>query len=103
MNFRTGKPFTEPDASVPVANSEINYFLPNSSRIGSYFRLDLSAKYTFKIADKVNGEIGTSVWNILDTDNIINIYYQLNSLEEVERIEQKALGVVPNINMRINF
>lgn len=103
LNSRTGKPFTEPDQPIQIVNQEINYGLPNSSRIDGYLRLDLSVKYNFKLGDKMNGQFGASVWNVLNKENILNAYYQINELNEVEQIQQKSLGITPNFNFRINF
>jgi len=103
LNFRTGKPFTKPDQEIQVLNREINYGLPNSSRIENYLRMDVSSKYTFKLREGVLAQVGLSVWNVLNRENIINTYFQLNQLGEVEQIEQKSLGLTPNFNFRITF
>ncbi|MEP1093470.1 MAG: TonB-dependent receptor plug domain-containing protein [Cyclobacteriaceae bacterium] len=103
LNFRTGKPFTKPDQEIQVLNREINYGLPNSSRIENYFRIDLSSKYNFKLRDGVLAQVGISVWNVLNRENIINTYFQLDQLGEVEQIEQRSLGLTPNFNFRITF
>lgn len=103
LNFRSGKPFTKPDQETQVLNREINYGLPNSSRIDNYFRMDLSSKYTFKLRDGAVAQVGISVWNLLNRENTINTYFQLDQFGEVEQIEQKSLGLTPNFNFRITF
>jgi len=103
LNFRTGKPFTKPDQDIQIADREINYDLPNSARIDSYVRVDLSVKYNFKLSDKTTAQFGASVWNVMNKENIVNVYYQLDPLGQVEEIQQRSLGITPNLNFRINF
>ena len=100
MNWRTGKPLTLPTS---ISDGEIIYEEPNSSRLDDYLRVDLSAKYLFKISQRVNGEIGASIWNLLDNKNIINVYFQLDENNNLETIQQYALGLTPNFMFRINF
>ncbi len=72
-------------------------------KLGHFARLDLSAKYNFTLSKKTKGLVGLSVWNVLKKKNIVNVYYQINDAEEIIRIDQEALGIVPNINFRIFF
>jgi hypothetical protein len=102
FNYRTGKPYTKPSEDNIVNIYEINYEEPNSSRLDNYIRLDISAKYNFNIRN-VKGELGVSVWNILNRENDINIFYQRNDDYEIEEITQHALEITPNINLRLNF
>lgn len=102
FNYRTGKPYTKPLDENTGNLNEIAYEEPNSSRLDDYIRLDLSAKYNFNFK-QVKGEFGMSVWNILNHDNIINIYYQKNDNNEIEKITQKALKITPNVNLRLRF
>ena len=103
LNFRTGKPFTRPNENTQIVDQRINYSFPNGSRIDNYFRVDLSVKYNFKLGDKMKAQFGASVWNILNRDNIVNVYYQIDQQDQVEQVQQKSLGITPNINFRINF
>ena len=100
VNWRTGKPIT---MSSGIINGEIIYHAPNSSRLDDYLRVDLSAKYLFKISNRVGGEIGASIWNLLDNQNIINTYFQVDTKGNLETIQQYALGFTPNIMFRISF
>ncbi|MCK5368539.1 MAG: TonB-dependent receptor plug domain-containing protein, partial [Cyclobacteriaceae bacterium] len=52
INWRTGKPVTLP---AEISDGEIIYEKPNSSRLDDYLRVDLSAKYLFKISERVQG------------------------------------------------
>ncbi|MBN4070810.1 TonB-dependent receptor, partial [Olleya sp. AH-315-F22] len=78
VNWRTGKPFTEPNTPTSITNNEINYNAPNSSNLDDYLRADLSGTYTFKIGNASDAIISFSLWNILNKTNIINTYYTIN-------------------------
>lgn len=100
INWRTGKPLT---IASEVINGKIIYDEPNSSRLEDYLRLDLSAKYWFKISARVRGEFGASLWNILNNQNIVNTYYQIDIDNNLKSIKQYALGFTPNFMFRVSF
>lgn len=101
INWRTGKPYTE---VAGIEGNQIQYYPANTSRLDDYFRIDISAKYRINFSDKVNAEIGVSVWNIIDRQNILNIYYhQERTSDEVREVRQSALSLTPNVMLRINF
>jgi TonB-dependent Receptor Plug Domain len=103
MNWRSGKPFTQPDAINPLANNFINYNAPNSSNLDDYLRADFSSTYTFKVADNSNAIVGFSLWNILDKANIINTYYSINDDNTISKVEILSLGITPNFSFRVKF
>ncbi|NAS14249.1 TonB-dependent receptor [Poritiphilus flavus] len=108
LNYRTGRPFTEPlddpnSLDTTVFPNRINYQDPNSSRLPDYVRLDASAIYKFNISPRIKATAGASILNILDRENILNTYYRLNDQNEIERIENKSLGLTPNISFRVSF
>lgn len=102
FNYRTGKPFTKPTLSSLNEDAEIVYEVPNASRLNEYIRFDVSAKYNFAIS-RLNGELGISVWNVFNRDNVINIYYLVNENNEIEQITRNALNITPNVNLRLRF
>ena len=102
MNYRTGQPYTQPSPDNPVIDNEIFYEAPNSSHLEYYLRLDISAKYHFNVKN-VKGECGFSIWNLLNRENTINVFYQRNNNKEIEQITQNALGITPNVNLRFWF
>lgn len=102
FNYRTGKPYTKPLDDTGSISNEIIYEEPNTSRLSDFVRLDISAKYKFNI-QKVKGELGVSVWNVLNRQNEINIFYQRNDNNEIEQITQHALRITPNVNLRFRF
>lgn len=103
INWRTGKPFTEPVNSTSVVNGKIQYQSPNSSRLQNYWRLDFSAKYKFVLSGKVNAVAGVSVWNAWSHENIIDVYYQLNEVGEIIETQRTALAFTPNLMFRVEF
>ncbi|MGD9329349.1 MAG: TonB-dependent receptor, partial [Cyclobacteriaceae bacterium] len=100
LNWRTGKPYTEP---LGVSGEDILYNAPNTSRLNEYLRVDISAKYKIRISERVHAELGASVWNILNKENILNIFYQLDPDSDINEVQQYALGFTPNIMFRVNF
>ena len=103
VNWRTGKPLTDPDTLTPITNNLINYKMPNSSNQEDYLRADLSGTYTFQIGDTSNAIIGFSLWNILDRANIINTYYTIDNNDNVSKIQNQSLGITPNASFRVQF
>ena len=103
VNWRSGKPFTEPNAQTPLIDNEINYNTPNGSNLEDYVRADLSMTYTFKTGFNSNAIIGLSLWNVLNKSNIINTYYTIDDSDMVSKIENQSLGITPNISFRLSF
>lgn len=102
FNYRTGKPYTKSSKEGINDRNEISYQYPNSSRLLDYIRLDISAKYSFNLKN-IKGEMGVSVWNIINRKNVINVYYQQNDNKKIEKITQNALEFTPNFNLRLGF
>lgn len=103
FNWRTGKPYTEPDEQTPVINNFINYSAPNSSNLEDYLRTDVSSTYTFKVGYTTEAIIGFSLWNVLNKSNIINTYYTIDDSDMVTKIENQSLGITPNVSFRMSF
>ncbi len=107
LNYRSGKPYTEPLASDPIDSSvfpnRINYDEPNGSRLPEYLRADASAIYDFDLGNRAAATIGLSVLNFTDRKNIFNTYYRLNASNEIEKVENISLGLTPNLSFRVRF
>lgn len=107
LNYRTGKPFTEPDPVNPLDTTFfpglINYQEPNSQRLSEYLRADASAIYNFDISTGVKASAGISVLNFADRENILNTYYQVNDANTIETVESFSLGITPNLSFRVKF
>ena len=102
FNWRTGTPLTQPREEQPVVNGAIIYDLPNSSLSDSFLRFDISAIYKFQLFDK-DVQVGASIWNLLDNNNILNTYYLINSEDEIQKITVKSLGITPNFSLQYSF
>ena len=100
LNWHTGKPYTEPQG---VNNNDIIYQSPNQARLPDYLRVDFSARYNFNISDGLKAQIGVSIWNLTNNQNIINIYYQLDEKGDVQEVQESALGITPNLMFRVSF
>jgi outer membrane cobalamin receptor len=100
INWHSGKPFTE---ALGIDNGEISYATPNNERLPGYFRLDLSVRYNFMLGSQVKGQVGGSIWNLTNHRNVFNIYHQVNGDNTLSQIDQVALGITPNLSLRINF
>lgn len=102
LNYRTGKPYTRLSQEIHSHEHEMEYESSNSSRLQDYIRLDISVKYNFHF-NEIKGELGVSVWNILDQKNIINVYYLQDDNMKIEKVSQNALMFTPNFNLRFRF
>ncbi|WP_437398050.1 TonB-dependent receptor [Flagellimonas lutimaris] len=108
LNYRTGKPFTEPVEGDEGLDQgyyppRINYQPPNSSRLPEYFRADASAIYNFQISRTIRANAGLSILNFTDRKNTLNKYYRVNENDEIETIENFSLGITPNVSFRVSF
>jgi hypothetical protein len=64
--------------------------------------LDISAIYDLKLGQKTDANIGLSIWNVLDKENIINNYYRISD-ETISETRQRSLGLTPNVVLRVFF
>ncbi|WP_274473744.1 TonB-dependent receptor plug domain-containing protein [Mangrovimonas aestuarii] len=102
VNWHSGKPFTTP-LNFTAPNGVIQYNPPNTDRLEDYFRTDISATYKVKLNKKTEAILGASVWNIFNRKNIINSYYAVGDDGIVNKIDISALGLTPNVSLRVNF
>lgn len=103
LNWRTGKPTTRPVEGEPIVDEEVNFGAPNQFNIEDYFRVDTSATYEFKLAKKWKAYIGVSIWNLLNTENVLNNFYRVNVSDNIEEINERSLEFTPNLTFRVKF
>ena len=104
LNWHTGIPYTQPSQEEPVINERINFEAPNTSRLDDYLRVDLSAKYWFPLGlGRARANLGAAIWNVMNHQNVIGIYYKINELGVVEEKSRYSLGFTPNLMFRIDF
>ncbi|WP_430467632.1 TonB-dependent receptor [Winogradskyella ouciana] len=107
--WRSGQPFTKPvegNETVQDGNNTfVNYDTPNSNNLDDFMRLDASLNYIFKLTNKVNTSIRVGVINLLDRKNSINTYYEVDPEDSnrAVKIENKSLGLTPNVSLRCSF
>ena len=103
LNWRTGKPYTEPIANDEVVDGRINFNSANGKRQDDYLRFDLSAQYGFNWGTNTKLQLGLALWNVFDRNNTVNTFYRLDPFENVQKTEQSALGFTPNASVKLAF
>lgn len=107
--WRNGLPYTKPvegDETIQNGNTTlVNYDAPNSENLDNFMRLDASLNYNFNLSQFVKASLTAGVINITNQDNVINRYYKVNpnDAKDAVQIDNKSLGLTPNISFRVNF
>tara|TARA_R110002072_G_scaffold254433_4_gene413321 strand:- start:3422 stop:5923 length:2502 start_codon:yes stop_codon:yes gene_type:complete len=103
LNYRIGKPTSIPLLGNEIIDDQINFDIANNSRLEDYFRLDASALYKFKINKTFLSEVGASVWNISNRENLINNYYRIDNDNNPVKFSRFSLGITTNAVFRVFF
>ncbi|MDR7211882.1 carboxypeptidase-like regulatory domain-containing protein [Flavobacterium piscis] len=107
--WRNGQPYTKPiEGNETIQNGNyimVNYDSPNSENLDNFIRLDASLNYNFNLSESVKASITAGVINAANRNNIINRYYKVNpnDPDAVIQVDNKSLGLTPNISFRVNF
>lgn len=120
--FKTGLPFTSPPTLTVITESDdddddsgdediiydLEFTSPNSQRLPNYHRIDLSVWHKFGgEGSKFNGEIGLSIINVLNRNNIFNRSYSVDfdRNDQISVLERTKffLGFTPNVSLRLWF
>lgn len=104
----TGRPYTAPLSNDPIYNipgiPEISYGSPNSENLSDFFQANLSASYTWSLPRNVKFQLGVSVLNLFNRQNIINRHYRINSeTNAIEQVDTYALERTPNVMAKFIF
>ncbi|RZJ74201.1 MAG: TonB-dependent receptor [Flavobacterium sp.] len=104
----TGRPITTPAGSAPVFSNpespQIDYSIPNSDNLDDFMQFNFSASYTFSLTKKARLQLGVSVLNIFNRQNIINRYYRINSdTNSVEVVNTYSVERTPNALIKFSF
>lgn len=102
FNYNSGKPTTRPVSGNEIVDDNINYRATNSDNLTPYLRVDVSALYNFKLHKNTKAELGLSIWNLLDRENVINDFYRINN-NSIDNVQQSSLGLTPNATFRVRF
>lgn len=102
--WHTGKPITTPQSTTLGPNNQIVYNSPNNAKLNDFFQFNFSASKDWKINKEMVLQTNISVLNLLDSENSINKFYRINSTDNtVESVDIYALGLTPNINVKLSF
>jgi hypothetical protein len=107
--YRFGQPFTKPvEGNETVKNGNntfVNYDTPNSENLDAFVRFDASLSYKFKLIKNAQSLLRIGVINLLNRENNINTYYEVdpNDTNLAIKIENKSLGLTPNLSLRFSF
>ncbi|WP_367753568.1 carboxypeptidase-like regulatory domain-containing protein [Flavobacterium sp. WC2430] len=107
--WRNGQPYTVPlEGNETVKNGNttmVNYDSPNSKNLDNFMRLDASCSYQFNLATGIKGILRAGVINTTNEDNVINRYYKVDPSDSNKtiKVDNKSLGMTPNVSFRVNF
>lgn len=108
-SWHNGLPYTKPIAgNETVQNGNryfVNYDTPNSQNLNHFFRIDASFSYNFNFNSAIKAVLRAGVINITNQNNIINRYYKVDPNDNTKaiKIDNKSLGITPNVSFRVNF
>lgn len=108
-SWHNGLPYTKPVAgNETVQNGNryfVNYDTPNSQNLENFLRIDASFSYNFNFSSAIKAILRAGVINITNQDNIINRYYKVdpNDTSKTIQVNNKSLGLTPNVSFRVNF
>ncbi len=100
--WHTGKTSTDSDSIAFIDNGgEIGNI--NEENLPVYHKLDASILYNFKLSNKLRSQIGLSVLNIYNRKSIINREFKSTPgiSKDFLTLNYKALGITPNLSMRL--
>lgn len=105
--YGSGHPFTQPESTFDIElldERELSYIhvgLKNGERLPAYHRLDLSARYNFRLG-KSKGDFGLSLFNLY---NHKNIWYKEFDVSESPILitDINYLGLTPNLSLNIQI
>ncbi|MFV5699719.1 carboxypeptidase-like regulatory domain-containing protein [Flavobacterium sp. ZT3R17] len=107
--WRNGQPYTKPiegKETIQKGNTTmVNYDSPNSENLADFMRLDASLNYNFYLSQFIKASFTVGVINATNQDNVINRYYKVNPNDsnDAVQVNNKSLGLTPNISFRVNF
>jgi len=107
--WRNGQPYTIPlkgNETVQNGNATMeNYDSPNIENLDNFMRLDASFSYSFKFSSAIKGILRAGLINTTNEGNVINPYYKVdpNDSDKRIRVDNKSLGMTPNVSFKVNF
>ncbi|MEL1240716.1 TonB-dependent receptor [Flavobacterium flavipallidum] len=107
--YHSGIPYTKPVAGNETVKNGNNYFVnydaPNSLNLDDFLRLDTSLSYDFSFSPRLKAILRAGIINVSNQNNIINRYYKVdpNDTSKTVQVNNKSLGLTPNVSFRVNF
>ncbi|MFV8345831.1 TonB-dependent receptor [Flavobacterium sp. ZB4P13] len=107
--WRNGSPYTKPiEGNETVQNGNntmVNYDSPNSENLDDFMRLDASLNYNFNLSQFIKASFTAGIINATNQNNLINRYYKVNPNDSNDalQVDNKSLGLTPNISFRVSF
>ena len=107
--WHNGIPYTQTvEGNETVQNGNryfVNYDIPNSLNLDNFLRLDTSFSYNFDFNSNTKATLRAGIINITNEKNSINRYYKVDPNDNTKAIQvnNKSLGLTPNISFRVNF
>lgn len=106
--YATGKPYTPPLGAYQLENPDgttSDYIVvgdKNRYRLPAYHRLDIAATLNFMLGEKMNGNLGFSLFNAY---NRSNVWYKEFEVIDGELLETNVnlLGITPNVSFTIKL
>ncbi len=104
--WHSGRPETTPqnfnqNVSGPVVSS-IDYNDPNNSILPDYLEFSFSAFYKLE-RQHLKWELGFSIRNLLNKQNILNRYYRVGNENSIESVNTLSMQRTPNISLKATF
>ena len=101
VNWHTGKPTTALLNGQEVVDGNLAFGRANDAEFKDYIRVDLSALYQLSSKKGWRADLGVSVWNIVNQENVIDNFYRINEQQEAQEFVQRALGITTNAVIRV--
>ena len=104
----TGKPYSAPESyyDIELVDGSVQSYIQvggkNDKRLPAYHRMDISMRYRFPVGDQARGDVGFSIFNSYNKDNIWYKEFDLTS-SPVTITDVGFLGFTPNLSFRIEF
>ena len=83
----------------------VNYDTANSQNLDHFILFDTSINYNLNWLPSIKSSIAAGALNVTNRNNQINSFYKVdpNDSSKAIRINNKSLGLTPNIRFGVNF
>jgi hypothetical protein len=103
VNWHTGKPTTALLNGQEIVDGSLAFGRANEAEFKDYIRVDISALYQISSKKGWRVDLGVSVWNIVNQENVIDNFYRINEQQEAQEFVQRALGITTNAVIRVHL